>query len=234
VGPLLARTLHGAVANNYTFLRDERMVAYKPKLRYEGPDFFTYRIYDGQNVQEHSGGRPGALLAGGVSLNEVTLHVRSCRLFESATAKYESQLAAAADPAAFQKELNHPLCPCASTDNDIIGNLTECYAGYEKVCSNSATRHHFLNLCVICDQSPDSSVFSEKCTLEVIRAVSFVSQRGFCDAAPPMDCSSELVSLPGREAVNYLSLRPYSLHGAYTQLGSGYGGYGWYDSALYV
>lgn len=234
VGPLLARTQSGAVSNNFTFLRNERLVAYKPALKYEGPDFFTYRIYDGQNIQEHSGSRPGTLLASGVSVNEVTLHVRSCRLYESAKSNYESELAAADDPVAFQKQFVHPLCSCASTEEDIIGNKTECLSGYEQICTSNTTRYHFLNLCVVCGSISSPVSFSEACVLEVIRAVSFVTQRGFCDATPPVDCSSELVSDPGREAVNYLSLRPYTLHGSYTQLGNGMGGYGWYDSALYV
>ena len=234
VGPLLSRTQYGAVSNNFTFLRNERLVAYKPSLNYEGPDFFTYRIYDGQNIQEHAGSRSGALVATGVSVNEVTLHVRSCRLYESAKSNYLRELAASDDPVTFQKQIVHPLCPCASTENDIIGNETDCLSGYEQICASNTSRYHFLNLCVVCNNVLNPASFSEECVLEIIRAVSFVTQRGFCDAIPPVDCSSELVSVPGREAVNYLSLRPYTLHGSYTQLGNGMGGYGWYDSAFYV
>lgn len=228
VGPLLSRTLMGDISNNYTFLRNERLVAYKPFFRYEGPDFFTYKIYDGQNIQLHSGAGQKS-----VSINEVTVHVRSCRLFEAARAKYESALTAASDEALFKRLMNHPLCPCAPSEHDIVGNVSLCMLGYESVCSNTSSRYYFLNLCVVCENATFGS-FSEACTLEILRAVSFVTQRGFCDAIPPMDCSSELVSVSGLEAVNYLSIRPYSLHGSYTQLGNGMGGYGWYDSALYA
>ena len=208
-------------------------MAYKPNLRYEGPDFFTYRIYDGQNVQQHSGSHLGVTHRTNISINEVTLHVRNCRKFESELSRYHSNLATAENRDIFIKNITHPLCPCASTEFDIIGNITECVSGYEQICGSKSSRYHFLNLCSVCENS-FNTIFSESCTLEIIRAVGFVTQRGFCDASPPMDCSSELVSLPGRESVNYLSMRPYTLHGSYTELGNGLGGYGWYDSALYV
>lgn len=234
VGPLLASTLNGDVSNNYTFLRNERLVAYKPKLRYEGPDYFTYRIFDGQNIQEHTGVRSEALLSSRISINEVTLHVRNCRLYAGSKERHERQMVAVEDATAFKKRIIHPLCPCRSTEYDIIGNVTSCITGYDAVCSSNYSRYHFLNLCLVCGGYSDRRKFSEACILEIIRAVSFVTQRGFCDTKPPMDCSSELISLPGREAVNYLSLRPYTLHGSYTQLGNGIGGYGWYESAYYV
>ena len=216
------------------------MVIYKPKLHYEGPDYFTYLIHDGQNVQFHSGGFSSKPKA--ESVNEVTIHVRNCRVFESGVLKQKAAAASAAGDgglASAPLQSKHPLCPCAASEESVIGNMTECLTGFYDICASESSRYHFLNLCLVCEagfiypsNSPEAP-FSEACVTEVIRSVGFITQRGFCSGKPAMECSTELLSVGGREAVNYLTLKPYTLHGSYTQLGNGYGGYGWYDSAIY-
>jgi hypothetical protein len=47
-----------------------------------------------------------------------------------------------------------------------------------------------------------------------------------------MDCSTETITAKGREATNYLSIKPPLLYGAFTRLKNGFGGYGWYNTAL--
>jgi hypothetical protein len=187
-------------------------------MQYEGPDYFTYSIFDGQNVQVHSGGSDHSK-AGVSSINEVAIHVRNCRSSQRFSSDYQL----------------HPLCPCASTENNVVGNMAECSIGYHQICSNNSSRLHFLNLCLVCEIGMSSSAetpFSSSCISELVRAVGFVTQRHFCTLTPPADCSAELITVKGRESTNYLSLRPYTLHGSYTELGNGIGGYGWYDSAI--
>ena len=223
VGPLLESQISGDVANKFTFLRNERIVLYQPRMEYEGPDYFTYSIFDGQNIQVHSGG-PDSSKSGVASDNEVTIHVRNCRLSQ----RFSSN------------QMLHPLCPCASTENNVIGNMADCSFGYRQICANNSSRSHFLNLCLVCEAGMNSlsvmqgseSSFTSACISEIVRAVGFVTQRHFCTLSPPTDCSAELITVKGRESVNYLSLKPYTLHGSYTELGNGIGGYGWYDSAI--
>lgn len=47
-----------------------------------------------------------------------------------------------------------------------------------------------------------------------------------------MDCSTESVTEPGREATNYLSLKPPILYGGFERLKNSFGAYGWYHTPL--
>ena len=72
-GQLLGHRVLGDVPMT-TFLRGERVVTYQPLQGYLGPDYFTYIIYDGLNVQSHAG-QDNSI----VSQNEISIHVRNCR-----------------------------------------------------------------------------------------------------------------------------------------------------------
>jgi len=47
----------------------------------------------------------------------------------------------------------------------------------------------------------------------------------------PMDCSQEIITAPGREASNFLSLDAYFPPDSFTRLGHSIGGFGFYQSA---
>merc|ERR1711939_1256646 len=73
------------------FLRNEKIVIYRPLTGHLGPDYFTYKIYDGLNVQEHQG------LDKITRISEVSVHVRNCRKYK---AEYDNLYISKQDPSA--------------------------------------------------------------------------------------------------------------------------------------
>ena len=218
------------------YLRDERVVSYVPNLGYRGPDFFTYKIYDGLNVQsrldEHSTEIENE--------NEVTLHVRNCR------------------PVDYKNEFNisssvHPLCVCAESESFFIGDERECNAARQNICGLkfttsfstssilSGSEEQFYNMCVACPsvftsinlggKVPLLNGVDSECISQIMRAVSMLKTAGLCTYAPHMDCTAESVTLQGREKVNYLSLKYPPGSGSFSELGNSFGGVGWFGSA---
>jgi len=130
-------------------LYNERVVAYQPYPGYVGPDYFTYLIYDGLNLQTHQiQGATGTsqALGGGVgdltptpktadvvvgSLNEVTVNVRDCRLVN---AKTRLNI----------REAVHPLCVCAelADGSSLLGNYTRCDLARTQLCDSLANPVH--------------------------------------------------------------------------------------------
>jgi hypothetical protein len=210
VGPNLnSRTAGDTPAQ--VFLRNERVVIYRPFKGYKGPDFFSYQVQDGLSLQSHvvEGGREGVL-------NEVTMHVRNCRVFKR-------QMDKGVQPAL------HPLCACNQTETAIIDAPGgSCAPIRDVTCADVRTRYTFLNMCQACAGRGAGSI---DCTAETIRAVMMVNQRGFCSRKPAMDCSQEIMTSPGREASNYLSLDAYFPPSSFTGLGHGIGGLNFYESA---
>lgn len=101
VGPVLRTYEYGALALQ-SFIRNERVVVYTPNLRYRGPDYFTYTIHDGLGIQNHIGESSQS-----VTLNEVTMHVRNCRKYDTMTK--------------FNRTNNiHPLCTCGQTCGPVL------------------------------------------------------------------------------------------------------------------
>jgi hypothetical protein len=234
VGPQLGPRVLGDTPTP-VFLRNERVVVYRPKEGYLGPDYFTYVVHDGQNKQVHE-------YAGGVqdSRNEVTVHVRKCRPFQNRILRGVN----ATVSASFEADGTHMLCQCAQTETSPINNRTLCDAARTTVCAGLAnggdavaSREHFLALCLTCTD-PRRGLLSPECQTQTIRAVSLLTSRGLCvptsskSAAPFMDCSTETVTEPGREATNYLSVRPPMLAGSFQKLKDSFGAYGWYHTPV--
>lgn len=220
-GPLLddRHVLGDSAAIN--FIRSERVVVYVPDSDYVGPDYFTYVIRDGATLQSH------AAAAGAIAtLNEVTLNTRVCR-------RYSHELHFRNASAVY------PLCACAFDYTSTTAlSIQACGRAVINVCaSGEVYRSAFVNMCESCGLSAPSSpltvssILSGACSVEIYRAVWFVTDRGMCSSAPRMDCSSETTTEPGDDARNYLSPKPPLLHGSLTALGSSFGGYGWFDSS---
>jgi len=238
VRPLLSSSRLLGDTPERVFLRNERVVVYHPKEGYLGPDYFTYIVYDGLGVQVHE-------YAGGSvdSRNEVTVHVRRCRPFQSAIQRAMN----ASISTSFKEDGEHVLCDCAQTETSLINNQTICDAARVAVCSSAtagvsgafvdavAGREHFLAMCSTCFD-PQQGLRSGQCQTQTIRAVSLLTSRGLCRAStgeaaePVMDCSTETVTEPGREATNYLSLKPPMLYGSFERLKNSFGAYGWYHT----
>ena len=216
------------------YLRDERVVSYIPNLGYRGPDFFTYIIYDGLNVQSRVDEYSTNIE------NEVTLHVRNCR------------------PVDYKNEFNisssiHSLCVCAETKSSLIGNEKKCYTARQNICgvnsttsfstssSLSGAEEQFYNMCVACPsvftfmnlrgKVPLLNGVKSECISQIMRAVSMLQTAGLCTYAPHMDCTAESVTIQGREKVNYLSLKYPPGSGSFSKLGNSFGGTGWFGSA---
>ena len=133
------------------------MVAYRPNPRYRGPDFFTYVIHDGLNLQSHVGfnGKPS-------TLNEITTHVRYCRLFKKKLHLQETQP-------------KHALCDCSPSPAEMIDNAAVCDSRVSSICSQPESRSDFLNLCLTCKEI---GLRSGDCRAEIVRAVFMLSERG--------------------------------------------------------
>jgi hypothetical protein len=211
VGPSLNSQTLGATPARF-LLRGERVVVYRPFKNYLGPDYFTFHIFDGLALQNHvvEGGLQGAL-------NEVTMHVRQCRMFQRALDK------GTVVPL-------HPLCACNQTESAMIDVSAggTCQPIIDSMCSDNRTRYTFLNMCQACDGRRSGTM---DCIAETIRAVMLVTQRGFCSGKPAMDCSQETLTLPGREANNFLSLDAYFPPSSFTRSGTSIGGFDFYNSA---
>jgi FlaG/FlaF family flagellin (archaellin) len=234
VAPLLSTLRVLGDTPETAYLRNERVVVYKPRQGYLGPDYFTYIVHDGQNIQTHEvqGSAQG-------SQNEVTVHVRKCRPF---TDKIKRGLDAKLSPS-FAADGSHLLCQCAQTEISQINNRTVCDAARAVVCSSSANNDtvnswdHFKAMCLTCTD-PRRGLLSGECQTQTIRAVSLLTSRGLCratkgpTATPFMDCTAETVTEPGREATNYLSSKPPLLTGAFQKLMNSFGAYGWYHTPL--
>jgi hypothetical protein len=234
VAPLLSTLRVLGDTPETVYLRNERVVVYKPRQGYLGPDYFTYIVHDGQNVQTHEvqGSAQG-------SQNEVTVHVRKCRPY---TDKIKRGLDAKVSPS-FAADGSHLLCQCAQTEISQINNRTICDAARVMVCSSSAnndtvnSRDHFKAMCLTCTD-PRRGLLSGECQTQTIRAVSLLTSRGLCratkgpTATPFMDCSAETATEPGREATNYLSSKPPLLTGSFQKLMNSFGAYGWYHTPL--
>jgi hypothetical protein len=232
VGPSLSDHVMGDVAKTF-YLRNERVVAYLPYLRYRGPDYFTYKIYDGQTVQKHvtQTGKLG-------DENQVALHVRDCR-----TANYLTQFNISSPI--------HPLCTCQSNELSLVGDSTACNLVRASLCTDktTATYGHFESMCLACRDkvitvikeslSLDPPVTEPQvglrgeCLAQTMRAVSMLKNSGLCSTTPFMDCSAESITAPGRERINYLSLKtPPGGGGGFSQLGASFKGTGWFGSPL--
>jgi hypothetical protein len=197
-----------------TFLRNDRVVIYTPNLRYRGPDYFTYIIHDGLSIQNHIGENGNSVLR-----NEVTMHVRNCRTYDT------------------KQQFNrtngvHPLCTCGQTEVALVNNVTYCNSIRTKICADAFSNEAFYNMCQACfGKNSALGLISSECIAQTIRSVSLLSSRGLCSTKPIVDCSTETVTAPGLEATNYLSLKPYTSDGSMSLLGNSFGGYGWYQSS---
>eukprot|EP01038_Epipyxis_sp_PR26KG_P005103 gene5103-7113_t len=232
VGPLMNSRVLGAGADT-RYLRQERVVVYRPLSGYLGPDYFTYIINDGLNVQSHMTINNALTIT-----HEVTLHVRQCRRYEALKRSTKSYPI-------------HKLCACQATENNVLGdNGMNCLRNVTSLCEkqDSESYSQYLNLCLTCvdeiatlisnnnNNNNNNNInmeLSSSCKQNIARGVSFVLSRGLCDVSnPPIDCSAESVTMPGLEAVNYLSLQPPFLDGSYARLGNSFGGYGWYNTPV--
>ena len=162
------------------------MVIYTPNKMYTGPYIFTYRMVDGLEIQQYVGSDGGP-----TSKSEVTTHVRRCR-------KYIS------DVSNSRLQQIHPMCDCMSSETGIIRNVTACDISRVAMCELESSRRDFLNLCLTCS---DLGFQSGECQAETVRAVGMLGELGFCASDPVMDCSGETFTRPGREAVNYMSMK---------------------------
>ena len=148
------------------FIRNEKVVTYKPFSGYLGPDYFTYKIHDGVNVQSHSSGKQANSVR-----NEVTIHVRNCSRFIGDTA-YNTETRA-----------TNSLCACAQTELTSVNNRFDCDAARTAICAISessnnntdGTRQRFLAMCQACEDTLGYD--DDECVAETIRAVSLVTVR---------------------------------------------------------
>jgi hypothetical protein len=196
----LARNL-GDYPNQY-FLRYERIVLYKPNLNYIGPDYFTYIIHDGLNIQNHVSGSSATLIG---STNEVTLHTRYCRRYAKAV-QFN-----------VQKAVN-PICVCAQNEIGVIPNRPACDAARTQMCRDPMASVQFLSLCQVCFGV--QGIQSGECQAQTGRAVSYLTKSQMCNALPVMDCSDEFVTVDGAEATNYLTLQPPEDDQSFSDLGN--------------
>lgn len=243
--PLNSRKLGDTAVVRY--LRNERILIYRPNTDYLGYDYFTYTIFDGLSLQSHQ-------YAGGVqsSINEVLLHTRRCRPFQS---KSQSSITAT-QSLSFTTDGRHVLCNCAQTETSLVGNTTLCDQARIAVCNHVNTsdpvqgRNQFLALCLTCFD-PRRGLRSADCQTQTIRAVSLLTSRNLCVSSSSsssssgsssstmgssrssevvMDCSAETYTERGREGTNYLTLRPPVLVGSFERLKNCFGAYGWYHT----
>merc|ERR1712146_16174 len=100
-----------------------------------------------------------------------------------------------------------------------IQNMTACDISRAAICELDSSRQDFLNLCLTCN---DLGFQSGECQAETLRAVGMLTELGFCSSDPVMDCSGETFTRPGREAVNYMSMKTYPAFGSFTPLGKSF------------
>jgi hypothetical protein len=187
---------------NQYFLRYERMVQYMPNLNYLGPDYFTYIIHDGLNIQNHVS---GSYATGVGSTNEVTVHSRYCRTYAKAV----------------QFNVQKPIvsiCVCAQNEKSIIPDRPACDVARTSLCKNSDLAAQFSSMCQVCFGV--LGLGSSECLAQTGRAVNYLLKNQMCDTLPVMDCSEEYVTLDGRESTNYLSLKPPVTDESFTDLGN--------------
>lgn len=202
------------------FLRDEKVVSYKPFEGYLGPDYFSYKVWDGVNVQTHSAGK-----GSNPQSSEVTIHVRQCTRFIG-DSLYNTGT-----------RYTNSLCACAQTELAIVSDRSNCDAARTTICgttspSNSTDgfRSRFVAMCHACEGTLGFD--SEVCIAETVRAVSLLETRGLCDAeAAAMDCTTETVTKDGMDRWQYRTLMPPQSDAAFTTLGNNLGGGGYYRSA---
>jgi hypothetical protein len=203
------------------FIRNEKVVTYKPFNGYLGPDFFTYKIHDGVNVQSHSSGKQA-----NSERNEVTIHVRNCSRFIGDT-EYNTDT-----------RITNSLCTCAQTELTSVNDRSSCDTARTAICAISdannnntdGTRQRFIAMCQACEDTLGYD--DDNCVAETIRAVSLVTVRGLCDAdTAAMDCTSETVTKNGIDRWQYLTLKPPSTDNAFSNLGQNLGGAGYYRSS---
>jgi hypothetical protein len=226
LGPALNRVNGDTPAEFY--LRDEKVVYYQPLKGFMGPDFFTYRIWDGVNHQTHSTRNSMT-----TSINEVTLHTRKCRRF-IADRLYGASKAVAASSFRFV----NPLCDCAQSETATVGDKGKCDTARLAVCaakefsnSTSGFRQRYNSMCLACE-STSRGLNSAECTAETMRAVSLLTARGLCSSEPSMDCTTEVITKNGLDRFEYLSLAPPTTDEAFTSLSTdAMGGGGYYRSA---
>jgi hypothetical protein len=186
VGHTLNNRLSGDYPNKNQFLRNERAVFYIPNTDYRGPDFFTYKIFEGPKIQKSSA----------TTDNEVTVHVRKCR---------DNQ-------ATRVTEGIHSLCSCSASEDYVVGDWTTCHASIQSICAkDSIFFDSFFNLCLQCGDVSTDSIrdVNAGCRSEIIRTVSYLVASRQCDTDPYYPCGDEIVTERGRESVNYLSLSKY-------------------------
>ena len=234
----------------FNIIRDERLVSYQPNDNFLGPDFFTYRIHDGVTIQKHSSqSNNNDINESGVinqseldTLNQVTIHMRYCRLVAH---KLQNNI----------PNIVLPICSaCQLGVDQIFVNQTSCNDMRTQLCSIESTRIQYISLCLTCTTVSASSVSASTtnstisnstmsttfslglnydnklCQAQTLRVISFLTSHGLCSVDPLLDCSTEFVTLEGKERVNYLTLTPPLLDGSYSSIGNSIGGYGWFSS----
>ena len=203
------------------YIRGERIVVYQPRQNYLGPDFFTYVVYDGLQIQTHV---DNAIQG---TTNEVEVNVRFCRQVASAS-----------------RSTILPLCACEQSEQAIVSNKIACLTARYDLCSSSTMKTSFQNMCMTCayldtlvPNKTSNSTWNQvhisgDCQSEIVRGVGFLVSRGMCSLNSTVDCSSETLTKDGTERVNFLTLRPYISPGSFTSLGNSYGGYGFFNSPV--
>jgi hypothetical protein len=216
----------GSYPTQNIFLRSERVLFYQPYDGFLGPDFFTYKIHDGVNIQTH-GYRNGLE----TTVNEVTVHVRRCRRYNSDVTNSNSS-----DTDSYIRYVN-PLCGCSSDENNVIGDSGSCNTARDTICSSTTysnsmigVRNRFYTMCLACSTSLGYD--SADCISETMRAVSLLTARGLCSSDASMDCTSETITANGVDRWEYLTLKSPGGEEAFTYLGTNLGGAGYYRSAV--
>lgn len=241
----------------YVITRD-RFIRYHPDESFLGPDFFTYSIYDGVAKQSHIKAGPARPLTysdGYVRSdeNEVTVHTRICGKYARQLEQYSQGMVrskhAMCSCAATESATIGTLAACAAAIETVCDEE-----------DGSGLKQNFRFLCDACEYIGDESdsslntnvclanktgsisngissagfvldISNRKCLGQINRAVSFLTTRGLCSAKPVMDCSNEIITMTGRNAVNYLSLRAPVGDLSMSVTGDSIGGYGWFDTS---
>jgi len=186
VGHTLTNRISGDYPNKNQFLRNERALFYIPNTDYRGPDFFTYKIFEGPMIQKSSK----------TTDNEVTVHVRKCRDQQASRVT----------------EGIHSLCSCSASEDLVVDDWTSCHTSIESICApDSIFFDSFFNLCLQCGDVTADSIreVPAGCRSEIIRTVSYLVASRRCDTDPYYTCDDEIVTQGGRESYNYLSLSKY-------------------------
>lgn len=183
---------------SFNYIVKDRLVTYQPTNQFLGSDYFTYEIYDGVTIQRHST-QDNSI----TSTNEVTLHIRYCRIFGTELKRNVSKPI-------------HPLCNCGITNSTNIQNL--CIKSQKLICDNQNNRPFFLSMCQGCESSV-SGFQGKACRQQGLKAASYLNSIGLCSGKPMMDCSTEIITVDGKDRRNYLSLKPPTLEGSISAAG---------------